>query len=151
MNNKYVNAKMLEDKIEKVVTELESLDQLKQFNVNNSNVEDKISILQTQIKKNEVSINNLTDKLCMATDNVANILLKKIDAIDKENIDLKNKIDELKIEDLKRISENDLDNRNECIKKFASCKDLEKKRIYISTIFDKIVYNPYLDKVEFIF
>lgn len=151
MNNKYVNAKMLEDKIEKVVTELESLDQLKQFNVNNSNVEDKINILQAQIKKNEANINSLTDKLCMATDNVANILLKKIDTIDKENIDLKNKIDELRIEDLKRISSDDLGKRNECIKKFANCKDLEKKRIYISTIFDKIVYNPYLDKVEFIF
>ena len=78
-------------------------------------------------------------------------ITQKIEKLTKENTELEEQIEKQKIDKLentKKISKEDVMKN---IKKFSSIKDNKTKRIAISSIFEKLEYDPFTDSIKITF
>ena len=153
INNKYINALELENKVSKLIYALEDKEYFESVytkSVGDGNKKE-IDILENKINKNNTSIDNLVDKLTVASDQVSKILMDKIEKLTTENNELKISLDKLKIKEMQKAADNNTKEIKECIHKFKDIKDNEQKRRLVSIIFKKLVYDPVADKIEVVF
>lgn len=153
INNKYINAIEIEKKVAKLIYMLEDEEYFNSVysKSTESSSKKEIDILESKINKNNYSINNLVDKLTIASDQVSKILLDKIEKLNTENNKLKISLDKLKIKEMQIASDNNLKDIKDNIHKFKDIKDNEEKRRKVSIIFKKLIYDPIADKIEVIF
>ena len=153
INNKYINAVQLEKKVAKLIHVLEDEEYFNSVYSNNTenNSKKEIDILESKISKNNTSINNLVDKLTMASDQVSKILMNKIEKLNTENNELKISLDKLKIKEMQIASDNRTKDIKDNIHKFKDVKDNEEKRRKVNIIFKKLIYDPVSDKIEVVF
>ena len=153
INNKYINALELENKVSKLIYALEDKEYFESVYSKSigDNNKKEIDILENKINKNNTSIDNLVDKLTVASDQVSKILMDKIEKLTTENNELKVSLDKLKIKEMQKAADNNTKEIKECIHKFKDIKDNEQKRRLVSIIFKKLVYDPIADKIEVVF
>ena len=153
INNKYINALEIEKKVSKLIYMLEDEEYFNSVysKSTESSSKKEIDILESKINKNNTSIENLVDKLTMASDQVSKILLDKIEKLNSENNELKISLDKLKIKEMQIASDNNLKDIKDSIHKFKDIKDNEEKRRKVSIIFKKLIYDPIADKIEVVF
>lgn len=153
INNKYINAIEIEKKVAKLIYMLEDEEYFNSVysKSTESSSKKEIDILESKINKNNDSINNLVDKLTIASDQVSKILMDKIEKLTTENNELKVSLDKLKIKEMQKAADNNTKEIKECIHKFKDIKDNEQKRRLVSIIFKKLVYDPIADKIEVVF
>ena len=153
INNKYINALEIEKKVSKLIYMLEDEEYFNSVysKSTESSSKKEIDILESKINKNNTSIENLVDKLTMASDQVSKILLDKIEKLNSENNELKISLDKLKIKEMQIASDNNLKDIKDNIHKFKDIKDNEEKRRKVSIIFKKLIYDPIADKIEVVF
>ena len=153
INNKYINAIEIEKKVAKLIYMLEDEEYFNSVysKSTESSSKKEIDILESKINKNNDSINNLVDKLTIASDQVSKILLDKIEKLNTENNKLKISLDKLKIKEMQIASDNNLKDIKDNIHKFKDIKDNEEKRRKVSIIFKKLIYDPIADKIEVVF
>ena len=153
INNKYINAIEIEKKVAKLIYMLEDEEYFNSVysKSTESSSKKEIDILESKINKNNDSINNLVDKLTIASDQVSKILLDKIEKLNTENNELKISLDKLKIKEMQIASDNNLKDIKDNIHKFKDIKDNEEKRRKVSIIFKKLIYDPIADKIEVVF
>lgn len=153
INNKYVNAIEIEKKVSKLIYALEDkkyFESVYSKSVGDGNKKE-IDILESKINKNNTSIDNLVDKLTVASDQVSKILMDKIEKLNTENNELKISLDKLKIKEMQKAADNNTKEIKECIHKFKDIKDNEQKRKLASIIFKKLIYDPVADKIKVVF
>lgn len=153
INNKYINALELENKVSKLIYALEDkkyFESVYSKSVGDGNKKE-IDILESKINKNNTSIDNLVDKLTVASDQVSKILMDKIEKLNTENNELKISLDKLKIKEMQKAADNNTKEIKECIHKFKDIKDNEQKRKLASIIFKKLIYDPAADKIKVVF
>ena len=153
INNKYINAIEIEKKVAKLIYMLEDEEYFNSVysKSTESSSKKEIDILESKINKNNTSINNLVDKLTIASDQVSKILLDKIEKLNTETNELKISLDKLKIKEMQIASDNNLKDIKDNIHKFKDIKDNEEKRRKVSIIFKKLIYDPIDDKIEVVF
>ena len=153
-NKRYVNAVEIEKKIEKLVESLENPDTFKDMYKDKAfETDDKnnIDILEKQIADNKKAIDNLVEKLMLLSNAAAIPITQKIEKLTKENTDLEEQIEKQKIDKLENAKKTGEEELIENIKKFSSIKDNKTKRIAISSIFEKLEYDPFADSIKITF
>ncbi|MBY6915453.1 recombinase family protein [Clostridium botulinum] len=150
-NNKYVNAEVIEAKVEKFIDTLKDVDkdEFKKMYEKDTASFDVSLDLERKIKENEKLIDNLIEKLMLLSNEAAKPITNKIEELTKFNSQLKIKLENEKLKTLeleanKYTSENIFDN----ICSFSSIKDNNQKRIALRNIFKFIIYNPFNDSLE---
>lgn len=153
INNKYINALEVEKKVAKLIYMLEDEKYFNSVYSKSTEISNKkeIDILESKINKNNTSIENLVDKLTVASDQVANILMDKIEKLNNENNELKISLDKLKIKEMQAAANSRTKDIKDSIHKFKDIKDNEEKRRKVSIIFKKLIYDPITDKIEVVF
>lgn len=153
-NKRYVNAVEIEKKVEKLVESLENPDTFKSmYKDKDFETDDKnnIDILEKQIADNKKAIDNLVEKLMLLSNAAAIPITQKIEKLTKENAELEEQIEKQKIDKLENVKKTDEEEIIENIKKFSSIKDNKTKRIAISSIFEKLEYDPFADSIKITF
>lgn len=153
-NKRYVNAVEIEKKVEKLVESLENPDTFKDMYKDKAfETDDKnnIDILEKQIADNKKAIDNLVEKLMLLSNAAAIPITQKIEKLTKENTDLEEQIEKQKIDKLENAKKTGEEELIENIKKFSSIKDNKTKRIAISSIFEKLEYDPFADSIKITF
>jgi DNA invertase Pin-like site-specific DNA recombinase len=154
-NYKYVNAVAIEEKIEKLIEGLENAKNFEEgYNSNNSDskFENEIIVLEKSKLTNEKAINNLVEKLTVLSNAAATPVLKKIEELTVKNKELRDKIEELKLQQLENINTTSAKEIKNNINVFKYLKTNNDKRVAIRKIFNKLTYDPFKDKmnVEFL-
>lgn len=149
-NGKYVNATILEDKISEFV-DIKAKLSFNEFSKDyiTKDFKSKVPSLENKIKKNEIMINNLVDKLALLSNNASKPIMIKIEELTNLNGALKSEIETEKLKELEtKTSSNPKDIFNN-IYRFKSIKTAEEKRQSIRAIFKSLTYNPYDDSLEY--
>ena len=149
-NNKYVNSTKIENVIEKYImsfrdkVDFEHIYKSNSGNTYNSSIE----FLNKKIKKNSTMIDNLVGKVALLSNSGAEILLKKIDELSKENKQLEDKIKNEQLNVLEIESKKfDKSFIYENILNFSKADSPKDKRNYVKNIFKYIDYDPINEKI----
>lgn len=149
INNKYIRADLLEDKIASYIKTLKDktiFNQVYSYK-SNDNI-DFLTSLEKSYSSNEKNINNLVDKLMLVTNAAAKPITDKIEELTKKNQELHYKIE---LEKLKKIEKESnavaKDFIYNTILKFDEITDVTLKRDMISIIFSEIEYDPFADNL----
>lgn len=118
--------------------------------------EEEIEALNTQIRQNEKSIDNLTNTLSLTEDsNLAKVLLQKIDALSKENFNLNKKLQELKAaNELEDIRKKKIEEFAKSIERFETLfenSSFEEKKSLLKDIIKTIYWDGDKGKIEIIY
>jgi DNA invertase Pin-like site-specific DNA recombinase len=144
-NSKFLRIDVAEKSVYDAVNKLLDKDYLIKFigkSKETKNVENEIKTINKKIKTNEVSINNLVDKLMILSNDAATVITKKIEELTNSNILLKESL--LKLERKKRFETLEKDNveiLHNQINKFINSNDIGSKRILIKTIIKQVVWD----------
>lgn len=152
-NNKYLNAKKIETKVEIIVSDLfnkKIFDKL--YSSKEVTFNDDSKQIENKIKKNEIAIKNLVDKISILSNEASKFLTDKIEILTKEISELKIKLEEIKLNKLhNEINKNTPDIIYNNIINFKEAATPEEKRRLIRLIFKSIYYDSSLDKITFEF
>lgn len=159
INNKYVNATTIENKVENLISFLENkcvddFNTIYNNSLNHPNIfESKVDSISKKINKNNKSIDNLVEKLMLLSNAAATPITKKIEELTLENEQLKISLEVEKLNDLEHELNTNTPNLIFAnILRFRELKTNDDKRQALRTIFKKLTYNPFDDslKPEFI-
>lgn len=151
INNKYVNAEIIETKVEIYVNALKDIDKDEFLKMHNEcNASFNISLdLEKQIKDNEKLIDNLVEKLMILSNEASKPVTKKLEEITEFNSMLKIKLENEKLKNLElESSKFNIENVFDTICNFSNIKDNNQKRIALRNVFKFIIYNPFDDSLE---
>lgn len=150
-NTKRLKRDSLELKIEKLIYALKD----KSYFLKKYKGREKINIndlhdLESKIKKIDSSIENLTDKIALLSNEASMFLIDKIESLVKEKQSIKEKIIDLELSTLSNFDVTE-DSIYENILKFKKDLSVEQKRNLAMNIFEKITYDYKADKFEVYF
>ncbi|WP_294394921.1 recombinase family protein [uncultured Clostridium sp.] len=154
INNKYINALMIENKIEHMILGLKEISKSDFENMyKHKDSPDMTKDIEKKIKSKETSLNNLINKLTLIENNLAaQAITQKIDEIAQEISLLNTQLEHEKIKLLDHVSSNNIENIFKNINSFDNIKSNDRKRVILKDTFKAIIYNPADDslKVEFL-
>lgn len=153
VNNKYINAEILEKKIEKLLESLESPELFNEhYKTSSHNIEDnednEIDILNKTFNENETAIKNLIDKLALVSNEAAKYIVEKIDNLTEKNKEISLNIDNLKLKRLEKNTKISKEEVQDLIERFNKITDPNEKRVILNKVFEKLVYNPFEDTLD---
>lgn len=150
-NNKYVNALEIEKKVSLLIDTLAS-DGIEKFKNNykpDKNIEaDKTKTIELKIENNNRSIENLVEKLMVLSNAASGAVTKKIEDLTIKNINLNIELEEEKLKQLDNVNNVNIDDVFTNISNFSTIKNNEEKRLMVRKIFNKLTYDPLLDRME---
>lgn len=146
INNKYVNAKYIENLVSSFLSSIDSVDIIKNaISKPLVNFDNEILVLEKQYNSNKMAIDNLVEKLILLSDLASKPVTEKIESLSLKNQQIKEKIENLK---LNQLENSVVSNPNEIfnnIQYFNTLKDNTQKRIILKRILSKISYDPLND------
>ncbi len=146
INNKYVNANFIENSISSLMSKIDDIDFIRQSISNNTiNFDSEILVLEKQLKSNQISINNLVEKLMLLSDLASKPVTNKIEELTLKNQDIKEKIENLKLKQLENSISTTPEEILNNIRYFNTLTDNVQKRIVLKRILNKITYDPFTD------
>lgn len=148
-NNKRVNQEYLENKVETYIYMLKDraeFDSLYSVNVK-SNISE-IKKLNKILASKEKNIENLIEKLSLLSTDASALVIKKIEEMTNEISNIKNIINELKLEDLNNVKSKNKDSIFNAICCFDKKMSVDEKRQCAMIIFNRIIYEPISDTFE---
>lgn len=150
VNSRYINAELIENKISLIIKKLENKNEYESIKKNNlkNNKNDEIEVLANTINSNKKAINNLVEKLMLLSNEAAIPLTKKIEELTSRNVELENKIYELRSIQLDEVNKKSDKEIELAIKNFSNLKTNKEKRENVRIIFNKLIYDPYRDIIE---
>ncbi|MCX7904129.1 MAG: recombinase zinc beta ribbon domain-containing protein, partial [Caloramator sp.] len=115
-------------------------------NLSSKSLNEEIESINSKIKLNEKSIDNLTNTLSLTEDsNLSKVILQKIDTLSKENLNLKKKLQELKdTHELEVTRKRKIDEFVKSIERFETLLEnttFEEKKMLLRDIIDTIYWN----------
>ena len=151
-NTKRLKKKDLEKKIEELIYILKdrNIFEKKYYKSEVNNPAKELKELELNMKKLDKTINNLTDKIALLSNDAAMILIDKIETLVKEKKVLKDKMIKIELESLDNIDGKE-EFIYENILEFNTNLSVDQKRNIAINIFKEIVYDYKTDKFEVFF
>ncbi|KRQ87800.1 DNA-invertase hin [Caloramator mitchellensis] len=117
-----------------------------QESLSSKSLKDEVEVINSQIRQNEKSIDNLTNTLSLTDDsNLSKILLQKIDSLSKENLNLNKKLQELKdTHQLEVARKKKIEEFAKSVKRFETLFEsasFEDKKMLLKDIIDTIYWD----------
>lgn len=152
INNKYIRADIMEDKILSYIDLLQNKDLFyKYFNSSKGSDKSFLIKLENAISNNNKMINNLIDKLVLLSNSAAKPLTEKIEKLTADNIELNYRLELEKLSIIeKEANSNAIDYIYSTITNFKTITDSSTKRSMLKIISREIQYNPQTDELIFI-
>lgn len=149
INSRYLNASLIEEKVSYLIKELEDDNYYNSFKKDTINTKnEEIEVLENFLSKNKLAINNLVEKLMILSNEASIPVTKKIEELISKNLELENKIYELKNAELVEIKSKEESEVKSAIKRFKNLKSNKEKRENVRIIFKKLKYDPYKDSIN---
>lgn len=156
INNKYINAEVLEKKVEELIKRLEASELFEKYyktsvENNEDNEDNEIDILRKTFNENELAIKNLIDKLALVSNEASRYIVEKIDSLTEKNKEISLSIDNLQLKRLEKSVKISKEEVKELIVRFNKISDVNEKRMILNKIFEKLAYNPFEDTLDIYF
>ena len=149
INSRYLNANLIEEKISYLIRELEDDNYYNYFKKDNVDTnKEEIEVLENVLSKNKAAIGNLVEKLMILSNEASIPVTRKIEELTTKNLELENKIYELKTIELAEIKSKEENEIKSAIKRFKDLKSNKEKRENVRIIFKKLKYDPYKDSIN---
>ena len=147
--SRYLNANLIEEKISYLIRELEDDNYYNYFKKDNVDTnKEEIEVLENVLSKNKAAIGNLVEKLMILSNEASIPVTRKIEELTTKNLELENKIYELKTIELAEIKSKEENEIKSAIKRFKDLKSNKEKRENVRIIFKKLKYDPYKDSIN---
>lgn len=150
-NTKRITKESLETKIDEYIYSLKNFERFNNlFNINKIDNSFLIKGYNAKIKNLDKTINNLTDKISLLSNEASLVFINKIEELVQERNKFKEKIVSLEIEELNSTT-NTSDNVFQSILLFNRDMNNDEKRALVMSIFKEIVYDHENDTFEVTF
>lgn len=151
-NTKRVKQEILESKVSELIHLLKDK---KTFNssyfsnkIDNSS---KIDTIKKQIKSIDKTINNLTDKIALLSNEASLIFISKLEELVKEKSILKDNLLQLELQELNSNTKKDSSLVYDNILAFNDDLSVDDKRKIAMSLFKEIIYDPETDSLDVTF